>query len=56
MRCLDFLPISFVFNSDKREETCFLCLLELTKSTGESIFCGNKIKAMTPMIISYTIF
>lgn len=49
MRYLGFL----VFNSCKIEETSFLCSVEYFKSTGEYILCGNKIKAMTTMIISY---
>lgn len=55
MRCLDcfdFMPVSFVCNSYKIEETCFFCSLEFSKPTGEFVFCGNKIKAMSPMIIS----
>lgn len=52
MRYLGFL----VFNSYKIEETCFLCSAEYFKSTGEYILCGNKIKAMTTMIISHICF
>lgn len=52
MRCLGF-P---VFNSYKIEETCFLCSPEYFKSTGECIFCGNKIKTMTTIIISHICF
>lgn len=59
MRCpdlFDFLPIPFVFNSYKREEPCLLSSLELFKSIGERIFCGNKIKTMTTMITCHIHF
>lgn len=47
MRCLDFfdfMPVSFVFNSYKIEETCLLCSPEIFRSTGVFIFCGEKKK------------
>jgi hypothetical protein len=50
MSCLDFfdfLKVSFVFNSFTRGEPGFLCSLECFKSTGEYIFCENKIKVLT---------